>query len=231
MNSEHPDPELANYRPVNGWAVAALLLGVASPIAFADPLLWWVPPLGVLAAVIAMLRIGQSDMPMVGRKGAIIGLALSVSMSAAAPVHYFTHQYWLIARAEELAQKWFDDLQAGRSRQAYDLMLHATSHHIAPPHEGPRAAAEDAEKTPLQAFLERPAVAALLALGDHAHPVPVQTQIIPAERGRQSINLWYRVASPSGPSLRPLVVQIDTQRLVEPDGQERWLIQSVWQVP
>ena len=230
MPLEHPDPELASYRPVNGWAVAALLLGFTAPLAFADPLLWWVPLVGVAVAIVAMLRIRRSDVVTVGRKAAIVGLVLSLAIAAAAPVRYLTRNYWLVARAEELSNQWFERIRAGQTQQAFDLMFHVPARHTPPPHGGP-AAPPEPDKTALETFMERPAVTKLLALGDRAHPIRVQAGIMPEQMGRQTVSLWYQVEPPNEHSLQPFIVQLETQRSVDPDGQERWMIQSVFSNP
>jgi hypothetical protein len=231
MQSEHPDPELAGYRPVNGWALAALLLGFAGPLAFADPLLWWVPLVGIAIAIVALARIRRSDLPTVGRKAAIVGLILSLAVAAAAPTRLLTRNYWLVARADELANQWFERLRAGQTRQAYDLMFHSSPRHVPPPHIGSAAPPEASEKSGLENFLEKPPVPKLLALGDGARAKRVQAGISPEEMGRQNVSLWYQVEPPGEQSPQPYVVQFLTQRRLDPDGKERWLIQTVWGNP
>ena len=75
---EHPDPDLAEYRPVSGWGVAALLVGLVSAAASAHPLLWCLPLAGVVVSLIALRRIARSEIKLLGRKAALIGLAFSL---------------------------------------------------------------------------------------------------------------------------------------------------------
>jgi hypothetical protein len=232
MPSEHPDPELAGYRPVNGWAIAALLLGFAAPLAFADPLLWWVPLVGIAIAIVALARMRRSDLPTVGRKAAIFGLILSAVVAAAAPARYLTRNYWLVARSEVLANQWFERIRDGQTQAAFDLMFHAAARHVAPPpHDGSTAAAEAPEKTEIATFLARPPVPRLLALGDRAQRKQVQTSVMPEEMGRQTVSLWFQIDAADEHSLKPLIVQLDMQRRIDPNGQERWLIQNIWGSP
>jgi hypothetical protein len=231
MPSEHPDPELAGYRPVNGWAVAALLLGFIAPMAFAHPLLWWVPLVGIAIAIVALLRIRRADIPTVGRKAAIVGLVLSLAIATSAPTRYLTRNYWLVTRAEELADRWFERIRAGQTQQAFDLIFHVPPRHASPPHGDSAAPPEDAEKTGLETFLARADIVKLLALGDRAQPRHVETAILPEEMGRQTVSLAYQIESPNEHSPQPFIVQLQTQRRIDPDGQERWLIQSVWSRP
>jgi hypothetical protein len=239
MPSEHPDPELAGYRPVNGWAIAALLLGVAAPLAFADPLLWWVPLVGIAIAIVALARIRRSDLPTVGRKAAIFGLILSAMIATAAPARYLTRNYWLVARSEELANRWFDRLRDGQTQAAFDLMFHVPPRHVPPPHEaahegaheGTAASAAPPEKAELDSFLARPPVPRLLALGDRLQRKRVQTSVMPENMGRQTVSLWYQIDVADEHPLKPLIVQLETQRRIDPDGQERWWIQNIWGSP
>jgi hypothetical protein len=65
---EHPDPDLAAYRPVSGWGIAALVVGLASAAALAHPLLWCVPLLGLGLSIVALRRIERSQVKVLGRK-------------------------------------------------------------------------------------------------------------------------------------------------------------------
>ena len=78
MSSEHPDPEMADYRPVSGIGIAALLIGLAAPLALVHPMLWCVPAIGAGVAIVALVRIRRSEIPLIGRKAAILGLVLSL---------------------------------------------------------------------------------------------------------------------------------------------------------
>ena len=66
--SESQDTELANYRMLPGQVVIGLLLGLLSPVAFIDPMLWVVPLLGVFFSVWALRRIKENPAAVAGRK-------------------------------------------------------------------------------------------------------------------------------------------------------------------
>ena len=165
MPSEHPDPELAGYRPVNSWAVAALLLGFAAPLAFADPLLWWVPLVGIAIAIVASganSPVGYADGRTQGRdlRADIVGDDRDRRAGSVSDAQ-------LLARRAVggVGEQWFDRLRDGQTQAAFDLMFHVPPRHVPPPHEnahdgshdGHTASAAPPEKTELDTFLARPA--------------------------------------------------------------------------
>src|SRR5689334_5841351 len=102
---EHPDSDLIEYRPVSGWCVAAVLLGLASILALIHPLLWSVPLAGVCVSLLALRRLDRSETKLLGRKAALVGLAFSLIYGVAAPVRVVARDRWLRTRAERLGDE------------------------------------------------------------------------------------------------------------------------------
>ena len=223
MTSEHPDPELIDYRPVNRVAVAALLAGLAAPLALVHPMLWCVPVAGAVLAVVALVSIRRSDVPTIGRKGAIFGLVLSLVFLAAAPTRYFTYDYWLGYRADLLAQHWFDLIRTHQPQKAYGLMFHTIPKHLdEPPTPGVP------EQSPYEKFLAEAPVAKLIQLGNQAHPIQAASTFVgPLENGFQTVYLWYQVEPAKDESSKPYVVHVQEQRRILADGREQWLVMGV----
>ncbi len=226
LNSEAG--ELPDYRPISSLALVALLAGLASALAMVHPELWCLPIVGVVIAALALRNLALAERPMVGRKAALAGLALSLLFGAAAPARFFSQQFWLASRADHLAQQWFAELGAGRIQAAYDLMLHTGGPSHPPPksHDAALAAAAEEIKTELQLFSERQPIAKLLALGAQAQPERLAADVLHDELGRDTVVLFYVVRFPGADVLHPLAVQMQVERRHEPGG-ERWLIGSV----
>jgi hypothetical protein len=225
FHAEQPDLDVVGYRPVSKLAVAALLFGLAAASALAHPLLWCVPLLGVVLAIAALVRLKRAEVPMIGRKAAIVGLVLSILFGAIAPVHSATVNYWLLARAQRLADEWFARIQTGRVQEAYDLMLHSTGGKHPPP-PGPHGDATNDVHTELETFAERQPEAKLLKMGAAAKPQFLAAEVTPDEGDRSAIGLLYRVPIQGEGAATHLTVQFNVQRRMEPGG-ERWLISSV----
>jgi hypothetical protein len=68
--TEPTDDQVAEYRPISGWAVAGLLIGLLSPLAMVDPLLWAVPIIAGAVCIRAFGQIKQKAPVMIGRKAA-----------------------------------------------------------------------------------------------------------------------------------------------------------------
>jgi hypothetical protein len=224
---EHPDPDLIDYRPVSGWAMAALLLGLTSILALVHPLLWCLPIAGAVVSLIALRRIERPGVKLLGRKAALVGLAFSVIYGIAAPVRLKTHEHWLAARAERLADEFLTDLRTQQLDRAFALMLRsvekASSHR---PTAGEKTDSEPQQDARQVFFSEQP-VATLLTLGPQAHAVRLQTAILPPEDVRQPVGVLYRVEGGAASNSNPLEVLIYVEQIIDGEGQERWWITRV----
>jgi hypothetical protein len=70
-----------DYVAVNGTAIAAVLLGIASALVlFKSPVLLMIPLVGIVCAVIAFVQISRSNGTQTGREAAAVGLLLSLGL-------------------------------------------------------------------------------------------------------------------------------------------------------
>jgi hypothetical protein len=223
---EHPDPDLIDYRPVSGWAVAALLCGLTSILALVHPLLWCLPISGAVVSLVALRRIGRSGVKLLGRKAALIGLAFSVIYGIAAPVRLKTREHWLVARADRLADEFLEDLRTRQLDQAFALMLRSVekvpSHR---PTAGDKADSEPQDAR--QLFFSEQPVATLLSLGAQARAVRLETAILTPEDIRQPVGVLYRIQNAAASDSNPLEVLIYVEQIFDGEGQERWWITRV----
>ena len=82
------EADVARYRPFCGLAIVGLLVGLLSALAILDPLLWFLPVLGVVLSAVALRRVAAADPPLVGRTAAVAGLGLSVAFAVAGPTDF-----------------------------------------------------------------------------------------------------------------------------------------------
>jgi hypothetical protein len=224
---EHPDPDLIDYRPVSGWGLAALLLGLASAAALVHPLLWCVPLAGVVVSLVALRRIKRSEMKVVGRKAALIGLAFSVIYGVAAPVRLKAREHWLAARAQRLADEFLDDLGGRKPDRAFALTLRSVEKLPAHRHTAPGDPADSEPQNSLEIFLSEQPVAKLALLGSKAHPVHLRTEVFPTEDNRQPVGVLYEVQGAAADDSNPLEVLIYVEQIFDGEGQERWWVSRV----
>ncbi len=224
---EHPDPDLTAYRPVSGWGVAALLVGLASAVALAHPLLWSVPLVGVVVAVIALRRIRRSEIKLLGRKAAIVGLAFSLIYGVAAPAHLLSRNHWLAARAQRLADEFIELVRTHQVDRAFALTLKSAETYSPRRRPMPGENPETAPKTQEEAFLAEPPVSTLVSLGTKAHITHLETVVYIVEGGRQSVGVLYEVHYQGEHTLNPLEVLVYVEQSFDAKGHERWWISSV----
>ncbi len=156
---------MPDYRPVSRLAVAALALGVASPVVFVAPVVAIVVPIaGVVTGASALLRI-RRDASLAGRTVAIAGLMLAVFSLSGGPTYWLLREWQLRSTAEQFALSFVERLIEGDTRSAHQMTLAARRRFTAN-----RALADSYRDTPgarddLSAFVRDPFVRRLRSLG------------------------------------------------------------------
>jgi hypothetical protein len=157
----------SGYRPVSGLAVAALVMGVLSALALTSPLLWGLPLLGVLLAVVALRDVSREGAEKAGRAAALAGLALAIGFGMQALTGRLVARWLMADRARAVTAAWLDAIRDGklveaRGMVAPDLLPSALSFDRPPQ-------PDDAPPDPPEAeFARLPVVAEILRCGGRA---------------------------------------------------------------
>lgn len=118
-------PELADdsrYSQVSPAAVVALLLGLASPVAFIGPVFFLIPAAAVGMALLALSKIGRSGGSLTGQTLARVAIALGLGCVAAALVRGSVRDSLMQRQAVAVAERWLGLLADGRLQEAADLL-------------------------------------------------------------------------------------------------------------
>jgi hypothetical protein len=107
------------------WALVALVLGVLSPAAIVGPLLWFVPVLAVVVALIALRQIARSEGQFTGWYLALFGLLAAIFFGMAGPARTMSRRHILEERSARFAEKFIDLLRHNQPWSAYQLTLPA----------------------------------------------------------------------------------------------------------
>jgi hypothetical protein len=67
------------YRTLSVMSLISLCLGLAAPLCLVAPLLYAIPIAGTAVALVALRQIATSDGALIGRKAALVALALCVA--------------------------------------------------------------------------------------------------------------------------------------------------------
>jgi hypothetical protein len=238
---EHPEPSLVEYRPLCGWAIAALLIGLGSAVAVIHPLLWVVPLAGIVMAAVALVQLQRSQTPLLGRTPALLGLTLSLIFAAAAPAHMLSRNYWLTSRAERAGDEFFAQLKAGHPEQAFELTLrasekgrsprHGPEEPTAPPSGDDKTAQKPVVRTALEEFLAERPVSTLVAMGNRLNARHVRTDIMPSELLRQEVAVRYEVSGGEANRAKPMAVVLFVRQMIDAGLPERWVITNVTTPP
>src|SRR5262245_54619161 len=120
---EPVDPEM-DYRSVDRWCVAALVLGMLSSLALLDKPWWLVPVVGVATSGIALARL-RANPERVGRGAALAGLGLSIIFAVAAVAQVGVNYVVLPPQARPVADQWLEFLRDDAPEKAYMLTVPA----------------------------------------------------------------------------------------------------------
>jgi len=153
--------EPADYRPVSGLAVAALLAGCGSVLVLFTPLAAVLPLSAIPLAAVALADLRRSEGRRVGRSAALAGLALAVGFTTQAAASALADRWIMGGRATAAARAWIDAVREERLADAIGLCSSA-----ALPGAGRDPfALPSGDEDPENAFRELPAVVAVAACG------------------------------------------------------------------
>lgn len=114
-------PELAGYRTVNIAAVASLLLGLASFLAWAAPVFGLIALAGLVVSTLALRQFAAEPERYAGRPLAMAGLCLAMLFLGAGAARSYVRQSTFFALSEQFARDWIQMIQAGRTLEAHQL--------------------------------------------------------------------------------------------------------------
>jgi hypothetical protein len=196
---------------ISALAVVSLVLGLASPLSLAAPLLWAIPLVGAVLAVMTIRRIATSDGALVGRRAAVIGLALCVASLAAAASRSVLTEQLLSHQARQVAAEWLATLQAGDTQAAFSATAESTRGPEPPPPPGTPAAPP---RDLFGEFRKNSLVRYLASVGKEAEVRFVRQVAGSPEMGNASRLTEYFLVSPAKDSALPAVtVHVGIDRL------------------
>ncbi len=168
-SQDHIADELSEYNSVSRLAVIAILLGIASPLAWLGPYLWWIPVVAVCVSIAGLIHVNRPQLGLIGRKAAIGGLCLALISGIGAPTQHYTYRYLVQLEGKRFALQWFDYLRKGEVEKAHQMTVAITDRQ--PLNEDLwefyRERSDWADD--LREYANTPVVRTLLALGDRAN--------------------------------------------------------------
>lgn len=123
----------SRYSQVSSAAVVALLLGLASPLAFIGPLFYLLPAAAIGVALLAQSKIRRSGGALTGQTLARCAMALGLGCIAATLVRESVRDALLERQAVAAAQRWIGLLADGRMKEAAALLTSDGAGMLIPP--------------------------------------------------------------------------------------------------
>jgi len=221
--TDHDDSQIAEYHAVSAAAVWALLLGLLSPLALVDPMLWAVPIVAVAMSIWALRRIARKAPLLTGRKAAIAGLLLAVLFGSAAVADRITFHRLLCAEARQFAEIWFDLLAAGEPEKAFQLTKLPQRRQPLDERLKELYREDHPDHSLLEEFIGRPRVDRLLAFGRNARVRRYETIGVRCFGNHDIVFLLYEIVDDEGEG-ESLAVALQLQRLQLDGGVTNWRV-------
>lgn len=209
----------SGYLPVSRLAIAAVMVGVASVSAVANPLFLVVPLIGCGLAVLALSDVSREDAPKAGRLAALAGLALSLGFGFQSVVHLGVSYVGTRGRAIAVAEAFVVAASEGRHDDAMVMCRYdALPQTLMPQISGPLAGEAGLEVR--QKFVLMPTVAALTACG------PVEPLVEATRAEDTQGESWVVTLAVSCPESDVQVVRLNVTVARDPvqRGTDRWLV-------
>ena len=216
----------APYHSVSALAIFALVMGLLSPLAFAHELLWALPLTGIAIAVVAIARIDRSEGALVGRRAAVLGLAISLVCGLGAITQAATRRLWLAHRAERMAERFVDLLREGKSREAHQLWTRPQLRLLPGGDLEALYAANPAATKDYELFLDRDVIKDLLSLIDEAEVEHQKTRLTFSERHRDYLMVFYRLHGPTTTGQIDKQIKFVIEYATDEEGQSQWRVFS-----
>ncbi len=177
------DDEITAYRGLSSLAVIGLLVALLAPLAMFAAYLLVLPLLAAVLSGLALWRIAAQAPNLAGRKAALAGMLLGVTFLVAAPADELLYRYFIRREARQFADDWIDAVRYGQVYIAHNLTLDPQRRvpPTAPPdmtlaeHYAAYYRDHNVFKRLLPAFLDKPLMRTLFALGTAAEYRPYDT--------------------------------------------------------
>lgn len=117
-----PDP-VAAYRPVSAMAVICFVLSLFSPLAFAHPWFWGIPPFVFLISLFVSRGLERAKEEYAGQLLAKAAIFLSLISGVGSVTRYTIERTILTREARQVANEYLDDILTNRLKQAFALTL------------------------------------------------------------------------------------------------------------
>lgn len=220
--SDSQDAAIAEYHPLSKLAVVGLIFGVLSPVAIVDPLMWTVPPVGIVVSGLALWQIAREAPALIGRKAALIGLMLSILFGTAVPTQWFGYRWLLRREASRFADAWFELIGQGEPHKAYQLTLNPQ--YRQPLDEKLWKLYREAPywRKELKDYVAKQPVRTLLALGTGAQIRYYDIEGFDREQDREVVHLLYAVSYESAGEKTTFFVGLTLERVKLETGRANW---------
>ena len=218
--------QTSEYQSVSTFAIVALLVGLASGLAFIHPMLWTIPVLAVALSGVALYRIAHSDGEQVGRKLALAGLVAALVLGSAAASKRFVFQWAVQRDARAFALLWFDLLAEGEPHKAHQLANSPLARQRLDSDLWEHYRNTPEARKSLHDFVEQPLARILLEVGDRSDVRPFNSAA-ETRKGRTSVRVDYSVSFESADGLQTLFCSLFLDRTRDPDsGNAEWQLKE-----
>ncbi len=231
------DHRQADYRPISLWAIASIIGGGASTITLlvGHPAIVVVPAIGIVVAVVALVKTGGPAAIVSGRWLAVVGLMAALTLGAVTISNHLARRHWAQQEAQQFTDHWVEALRLGRRRTVHEMSL--TPHKRCPSN---RTLSHCYRNTPgrrdaMDRYLDpknrqTAAIRQMLRWGRSAQSQRISTRILSFSQSRRDVvGVEYRIRFEDPrfdkSSKTPRYLRVQVERTIDPSsGKAHWRI-------
>lgn len=219
------EDNLGQYHAVSGLAVAGLIAGMASILAFLHPLLWLVPLAAIVLNALALRRIAEAMPELIGRKAALAGLAMALICGISGPIQLLVYLRDLRTESVEVAREWFTALRENRPEYAHRLCLFPSTAASRAQSPAQHYASGAMAPETLRHFVNESPIGLLLKLGKRAHVRFYQNEEVRSNREQEGVRDLYVVTVGEGADAVSFFIRLGTNRSADlATGDWQWQV-------
>jgi hypothetical protein len=216
------------YQAVSGLAVLAVGLSLLASAAIFWPTfraLWAIGPVAILVSLLALRRIAYLAPALVGRKAALVALALSIVFTVAAPTRWAVHRMLVREESRRFCDMWFGYLREDEPQKAHLFTMEPGRRRPMDDTLVDAYLGSDQLRKALDEFANDPLIRPLLALGPKAQVRHYDTEAHETAWDRDVVAEVYAVTYEDAGKRHTFFLRLFIERKYNPtNDQTHWMI-------
>lgn len=230
LPDDEPLLQEEEYQAVSALAVASVGLSLLASVGVFWPTAraWWaIGPAAILVSLLALRRIAYLAPALLGRKAALVALALAIVFTVAAPTRWAVHRMLVRGESRRFCEMWFGYLRHDEPHKAHLFSVDPSRRRPLDDTLLDAYLGSSQLRTALDEFVNDPLVRPLLALGPKAKVRHYDTEVQETAWDRDLVVEVYAVTYEDKGKPHTYFIRMILERKYNPKNrQTHWMIRQ-----